>query len=346
MPDNNLDLLLVERGAITAPAGCGKTHLIARDLKRHEDSKPALVLTHTNAGVAALRKRLNSAGVPSARYRLSTIDGWAIRLIATFPARSGHDPDLLQLASPATDYPNIRAAAATLLRSEHIFDVIQSSYSRLIVDEYQDCSIRQHSLISWAAQALPTCVLGDPMQAIFGFGADPLASWEDDVTPYFPIVAELDTPWRWINAQSEPLGRWLLAIRAQLLEGEPVDLRQAPAGVDWVHLDGTEDHVRCLRAARVNPPNNLGSVLVLGESTSPQSQQRIASQTPGAVTVEAVDLKDLTNFARAFQPASEDALALLLNFAQRVLRGVRAAAIMQRISSLKNASSAESSYGC
>ncbi|WP_254226241.1 hypothetical protein, partial [Burkholderia multivorans] len=30
---------------------------------------------------------------------MSTIDGWAIRLIASFPSRSGHDPDILRLAT-------------------------------------------------------------------------------------------------------------------------------------------------------------------------------------------------------------------------------------------------------
>jgi hypothetical protein len=83
-------------------------------------------------------------------------------------------------------------------------NILAASYARLIVDEYQDCSVRQHSLVSWAAQVLPTCVLGDPMQAIFGFGSDPLASW-DEVCAYFPLAGELSTPWRWINAGAEPL---------------------------------------------------------------------------------------------------------------------------------------------
>src|SRR5690606_175775 len=131
----------------------------------------------------------------------------------------------------------------------------------------------------------PTCVLGDPLQAIFGFGTDGLADWNRDVLSYFPSAGELDTPWRWINAQAEPLGQWLLEVRAQLLQGQPIDLLQAPQGVEWIHLDGTDDDNRRLQAARANPPGDVGSVLVLGESTSPPSQQRIASQTPGAVMV-------------------------------------------------------------
>jgi DNA helicase-2/ATP-dependent DNA helicase PcrA len=167
-----------------------------------------------------------------------------MRLISTFPQRSGHDPDLLKLARPGTDYPNIRVAAAKLLKADHINDVLKASYARLIVDEYQDCSIRQHAVVAYAAQTLPTCVLGDPMQAIFGFGVDDLATWDEQVRGYFPLAGELATPWRWINAGAEPLGRWLLEVRGKLLRGELVDLRTAPKGVTWVQLDGTKDHER------------------------------------------------------------------------------------------------------
>lgn len=336
MPSNVVDLLTIRRGSVTAPAGCGKTNLIADALKRHSDPKPILVLTHTNAGVAALRMRLNREGIPSGSYRLATIDGWAMRLISLFPAKSGHNASILELSNPATDYPNIRNAACTLLASGHITDILKASYSRLFVDEYQDCSKRQHALVTWAAQYLPTTVLGDPLQAIFGFGADGLADWNADVLPYFPLAGELNTPWRWINAQSQPLGQWLLAVRNRLLQGQPVNLHQAPIGVDWVHLDGTDDHSRCLQAARVKPPGNMGSVLVLGKSTDPSSQRRIASQTPGAVTVEAVDLKDLVAFGASFNPTDGNALTVLLAFAQSVMRNVGAAQMQQRVTSLRN----------
>jgi DNA helicase-2/ATP-dependent DNA helicase PcrA len=50
-----IDLRSISRGLVIAPAGCGKTQLITDALARHGGSKPILVLTHTNAGVAALR---------------------------------------------------------------------------------------------------------------------------------------------------------------------------------------------------------------------------------------------------------------------------------------------------
>jgi DNA helicase-2/ATP-dependent DNA helicase PcrA len=265
---------------------------------------------------------------------LSTIDGWAMRLISTFPARSGHDPKVLQLANPAADYPAIRAAAAHLLKAEHVSDILAASYARLIVDEYQDCSVRQHAMVAYASKTLPTCVLGDPMQAIFDFGSDGLANWNKQVCRDFPQAAALETPWRWINANSEPLGRWLLEVRTRLLRGEPIDLRRAPQAVTWVELNGQDDHHRQLLAARVRSRTEGGGVLIIGDSTSPASQRHFASQTPGAITVEAVDLKDLVSFAKSFDITAPNALDQLAQFAQSVMTNVGAADIVQRVQSL------------
>ena len=141
------DLLTIEQGCISAPAGCGKTYLIAETLSRYEGEKPILVLTHTNAGVAALKKKLDEFEVPRKSYRLSTIDGWAIRLISTFPMRSGVAPATLELNNPSKDYNAIKVCALKLLNEKHVDDVISSSYSRVFVDEYQDCMKPQHDIV-------------------------------------------------------------------------------------------------------------------------------------------------------------------------------------------------------
>ena len=189
-------------------------------------------------------------------------------------------------------------AAAKLLKAGHINEVLRASYDRLIVDEYQDCSVRQQL---WSHMLPRHC-----RQSCLGILYRPslvsvptIADW-DDVTKYFPIVGQLNTPWRWINAGAEPLGRWLLEVREKLLRGEAIDLRQAPAGVTWVELDGSDDHAKRLAAARVRAPTRDSCVLIIGDSRNPASQRQFASQTPGAVTVEAVDLRDLVAFARRF----------------------------------------------
>jgi DNA helicase-2/ATP-dependent DNA helicase PcrA len=334
MPDSAIDLLAINRGTVTAPAGCGKTHLIAETLKQHGAVKPILILTHTNAGVAALRGRLDNAGVPPRAYRLATLDGWAIRLIGMFPARSEVNPDVLKLETPRNDYPAIRKAAATMLKAGHVLDILSASYDRLIVDEYQDCSILQHAIVYYAAPALPLCVLGDPMQAIFGWQGNELADWDKHVCTHFPLAGELRTPWRWKNANTESFGRWLLDVRRALIDGTPIDLRTAPPEVSWVNLDGTENRVRQLRAASTRAPDRDGTVLIIGKSTSPPSQQEFASQTPGAVTVEAVDLKDLVQFARDLDFGRPDALTRVVSFAASVMTNIGASDLIRRVETL------------
>ena len=114
-----IDLLNITCGSVSAPAGCGKTHLIASALQRHVDPKPILILTHTNAGVAALRARLTHMGVPQSAFRITTIDGWGMRLIGTFPQRSGHADGTLDLNNPRDDYPAIRAGTLNILAGDH-----------------------------------------------------------------------------------------------------------------------------------------------------------------------------------------------------------------------------------
>jgi hypothetical protein len=347
MPEPELDLLTVRRGSVTAPAGCGKTQLIADSLRVQGTSKLALVLTHTNAGKAALQKRLQRASVAPDAYRVATIDGWAMRLIAAFPGRSGHDPNILKLENPRTDYPAIRLAAWHLLAAGHLNDALQATYSRLIVDEYQDCSEAQHGIVDWAATAVPTCVLGDPMQAIFGFGGNQLVDWPTTVLRQFPSVGQLQTPWRWRNAGTERLGHWLLAARASLEAGQGVDLRNAPPEVTWVQLDSANAHQRRLVAATTRSGRADGDVLIIGDSTNRRSQQQVASQTPGATTVEAVDLADLTDFGRSFDLSAHDALDRLVTFGCQLMTNAAGPELLRRVESLlqgtarKEASTAE-----
>ncbi|MGO4386770.1 UvrD-helicase domain-containing protein [Microvirga sp. 2YAF29] len=337
MSKNDIDLLSISKGLIVAPAGCGKTQLIADALQKHDMRKPILVLTHTNAGVAALRIRLDRAGIRPTGYRISTIDGWAVRLISAFPERSGHDPAIILDDKP--NYRGVRTAAYRLLKAGHISDIIEANYCRLIVDEYQDCSLQQHAIVYEASKFLPTCILGDPMQSIFGFGDDPLANWDDHVCGHFPKAGELQKPWRWINAEAEDLGRWLLFARDKLQNRQSIDLQTAPASVNWVSLNGSaEDHTKRMNAGRVEPPGGVGSVLIIGDSTNPASQQKFAGQTPGAITVEAVDLRDLVTFARDLDPNSESALTQIANFAQSVMTNVGASDLVRRVEALSKGS--------
>lgn len=329
-----IDLLAIERGTVTAPAGCGKTHLIANALSRHAGPKPILVLTHTNAGVAALRGRLERARVPLTAYRLATIDGWAMRLLSWFPQRAGSHPDILSVSNPRDHYPAIRAAARGLLAGRHIDDILAASYDRLIVDEYQDCSIPQHEIVVHASAALRTCVLGDPLQAIFTF-AGPTADWERQVKAEFPEVGELNTPWRWINAGEEAFGRWLLAMRHVLIGNGSIDLTAVPTNVQWVRLDGVNTHRIRVAAGSRRAPGTDGRVLIMADSTNPPGQREFASQIPGGVVVESVDMRDLVVFGDRFDLTSADIVEHVISFAGSVMVNVGATAMCQRIKTLR-----------
>lgn len=331
-----IDLLAIQRGSVTAPAGCGKTQLIADALKSHPGGRPFLVLTHTNAGVAALRTRLKRAGVPSSAYRLTTIDGFSMRLIAKFPTRSGYPPDLLELRTPSSDYPAIRVFAKRLLEGGHVVQAIASTYARLLVDEYQDCTIAQHDIVVALAESMPVCVLGDPLQAIFGFGGNQLVNWRGHVEARFPAAGYLATPWRWRLAGADNLGQWLLSLRPILSSGQPIDLRTAPPEVRWVQLSPATEAQQRLMAARTNTADREGTVLVIGDSMNTHGRHQLTSQTPGAMTVEAVDLRDLINFARRFDLTAPDALQTLADFAAAVMTGVGASSLVKRVASLRS----------
>ncbi|WP_175626589.1 MULTISPECIES: UvrD-helicase domain-containing protein [Oxalobacteraceae] len=335
VPPPEIDIFQARLGSITAPAGCGKTQLIADALSQHTEIKPVLVLTHTNAGVTALRARLQRGGVPNSAFRVSTIDGFAMRLAAKFPLRTGLNARVLELANPNADYPAIRVAVQGLLRAGHISDPIAATYSRLLVDEYQDCNTAQHAMVCSIAQTLPTCIFGDPMQAIFGF-RDPLVQWTHEAQASFPPIGELQTPWRWRLAGMDALGAWLLQARASLQAGQPVDLREAPEGVQWVQLTQGMEVQQRMVAARTEAPNRDGRVLVIGDSMNANGRHQLAMHTPGATCVEAVDLRDLVNFARQFDLGGVNALRQVAEFATSLMTSVGTANLLTRVNTIRS----------
>jgi hypothetical protein len=334
-PDSSL-VLSSSRGLVIAPAGCGKTQLLADVLVHSKSQRPRLVLTHTNAGVSALRERLKKAGVPVTAYRLSTIDGWALRLASTFPLRSAVATDTLAVSDPKHDYPKLREAACKLLRESHISECLLASYSGLLVDEYQDCSVRQHELIDQAATVLPTCAMGDHMQSIFGLSTiDPLISWEI-VKSRFPTILELKHPWRWINAGSDKLGEWLRKARESLEAGQSLDIRAAPTNVTWTELAGdSTDSAKLVNAARWAGRGSRDGVLIIGDSLNSASRHLLASAVQGAVVIEPVDLKQMVAFFQIFDPQAGDALGMLLVFADKLMTGLGKAQLAKRIESLR-----------
>ncbi|MFK8036639.1 MAG: UvrD-helicase domain-containing protein [Hyphomicrobiales bacterium] len=324
------DPLLIDKGCIQAPAGCGKTYLIADSLKRNSATKPILVLTHTNAAVAALRKNLDQAKVPRANYRLATIDGWAMRIIGMFPFRSSATQEILS----KPDYPAIKDAALKLLSGRHIDNVLGANYSRLLVDEYQDCLQKQHALICELARILPTCVFGDVLQGIFDFGDTPV-NWNHVVLRDFPLQTTLGKPWRWDNAGCGKLGQWLLSIRPTLEAGGKIDLEQTPPELEWVRISGPSDFQQILKATHQLPDHCSNSIIVC-DGMNKGRQHDVARKTKGAATIENADLSDLTAFAKSFDFTSVSATEVLIEQATKLLRNLGSVNdLVQRYRTLK-----------
>ncbi|MGH9884116.1 MAG: UvrD-helicase domain-containing protein, partial [bacterium] len=242
------DLLATERGSVMAPAGCGKTELIARAAAIN-CGKCMLVLTHTNSGLRALKDRMQRLRVKPGSVHVDTIAGWALRYAMAYPAGSkcaNHEP-------LGTEWDRVYGGVVELLDVRALRAVVQASYSRLVVDEYQDCSNVQNRLVGKLAALLPTCILGDPLQGIFDF-ADGLVPWSE-VTADFPLIGELTTPWRW-NGKNERLGAWCLALRRALLAGDSIDLSSGP--ITWRKIDQASPRNEAFRIARLN-----GAVVVI-----------------------------------------------------------------------------------
>ena len=214
MPEAS-DLLALGNAAIVAPAGHGKTEIIANVAAL---GRRALILTHTHAGVHAIRARLKRLGVPRARVAVDTIAGWCMRYAHAFPG----------IAKPPAGMPvgaqwdQLYRGATLALNIGAVREVVAASYDRILIDEYQDCVGLQHALAIALSGIVPTLIFGDPMQGIFEFAGATL-SWDNQIHPHFPFAGTLETPHRWAG-KNPALGDWIAETREKLAVGEPIDL--------------------------------------------------------------------------------------------------------------------------
>lgn len=321
-------------GLVVAPAGCGKTHLITEALHIKQE-KPYLVLTHTTAGVAALKQRLKRLDVPSNNFVVSTIDGWALRVANMFPDSCNIQATV---QNPQTFYPELRGKVTNYISAGHLADIINASYTRLLVDEYQDCDIQQHKLICSLSEIIPTIVFGDPMQCIFNFSG-PMPSWNADVISRFPIIAELNVPWRWINSGAEELGQWILECRDLLLNGQSINLLGCRDYVQWERLSSTPKvniYNQNKAQYQIRATNNKSdSLLVIGDARNRHSRHNFASLSKGVDVVEPVELADITEAASNMDILDGHELAdNILYSVSLMMTGIGRAKIKKRMSTI------------
>jgi DNA helicase-2/ATP-dependent DNA helicase PcrA len=222
---------------------------------------------------------------------VETIAGWTLRLATAFPATAG-----IASFSPrdSAGYLAVYQAAERLLGLTPIREIIRASYSGVMVDEYQDCTLEQHAVVLRLLEVLPCRVVGDPMQSIFDFGGNHPVEWWNDVGPVFEEVPGPKVAWRWL--QTNPaLGEWLLDARTRLGVGQGLDLDGAP--VVW--YDGSDPITardQRLRACHAAAEHAGESVMAIHRM--PGQAHAVAKRLSGRYTcVEAIDTKDLYHYA-------------------------------------------------
>lgn len=215
MPDAN-ELLALGNAAVVAPAGHGKTEIIANVAAL---GRRALILTHTHAGVHAIRARLKRLGVSHHAVAVDTIAGWCMRYAHAFP---GVAKPPANMPKTGAEWEQLYVGAALALGVSAVREVVAASYDRILIDEYQDCGGSQHALAIALSGIVPTLIFGDPMQGIFEFAGATL-SWDNQIHPHFPFAGTLETPHRW-NGKNPALGEWIAETRIKLLKGQTIDL--------------------------------------------------------------------------------------------------------------------------
>lgn len=206
------ELISTNTAAIIAPAGHGKTEMLAEIVER--SSGKLLLLTHTNAGVDAIKKRMNKKNISSIRYNVETIASFCIKWCNSYCSTCNIDKSLSPLVKGQANayYSQFYSGAITLFSKNWIGSVLRATYSRVIVDEYQDCTLEHHNIMLQICKHLPLIVFGDPMQGIFSF-AGPLVNWDN---LEYPIVDIKTYPWRWEKTNPQ-LGNYLSELRKLLL---------------------------------------------------------------------------------------------------------------------------------
>ncbi|WP_186091543.1 UvrD-helicase domain-containing protein [Burkholderia gladioli] len=322
-------LLLSRTGSIEAPAGTGKTEQIA--LVAAQTPGRWLILTHTVAGVDALRRRLRKYKVPPEKAQVDTLSAWSHRLARAYPQTSELPANW---TAKGRDWPTVVQAATRLIESGAITSVLTASYDGVLVDEYQDCTVHHHSLVCALSSVIRCYVFGDPLQAIFGFGNDKLPDWNGQVLHQFPLAGTLATPHRWNRAGNPELGAWLMSQRAEFAQGR-FDLAGAPPCVTWVASAQRRAAHELAAACAKRIPD--GETLNILHTSFDEVSRADLAKAIGATTVEPLGGRTERQFYDALRQAEGVARVMaVLDFASTVYAGLDAAAKRKRADSLLN----------
>ncbi len=322
-------ILSCRRGCVIAPAGCGKTDKIASTVAMGQGRR--LVLTHTLAGVDALRTRLKDKKAGQESYQLTTIAAWCLRLVSAFPQRSGSS-----VTMPRNDleWNAVYISAGNLLRSKSIDSVIKASYYGVFVDEYQDCTMSQHDSVRALADLIPCCIFGDHLQSIFGFRNNKLPDWDKEVLQAFPVVARLGEPWRW-KKSNQALGAWLLKCRNDLESKGQVDLRGGPIAHEALVGNGIKAYQEKVRLVLKSlKKHEDGKSIIIGNSQNETGRALLARDVK-ACAVESITCKRLGTFVKQLNGSCREERAnVVLKLIRDAVAGADVAALRRTLESV------------
>jgi len=221
---DQLQFISIKKSMLIAPAGYGKTHTIAECLKYTQEQGKQLILTHTHAGVASIKEKIKKEGISNSRYEVETITSFSQKYVLSFYIKD----DIPNQEDAKLYYPFLIEKAITLFKLGPIKRIIDKSYGGLFVDEYQDCTIKQHELILLLSEIIPTHIIGDFLQGIFDFNGERLVDLNSsiDMQDFLLSKYKLDKPQRWIKSNNTNLGEDLYNIRVELINKKEIDLNK------------------------------------------------------------------------------------------------------------------------
>jgi len=316
-----------DAGYVVAPAGFGKTHLIAEATALSDGRQ--LILTHTYAGVNALRRKLRTLGVKEQQFHVDTIASWALRLCLSYRHTSGWE---IERPADNEQWNALYAAVGDFLDHEFVRRIIRSSYVGLYVDEYQDCSVSQHAIVMKISRDLPCRVLGDPLQGIFDFGGQQPVDWARDVEGVFAQVGQLGVPHRWVQAGADQLGEWLRNVRENLENGTAIDLSQRlPQGVRYVQANAVPQDLQRTQGNTCRyfscGPGQTIIAIHKGSQEFKARCHRLSQNLSGRFSsIEEVEGRDMFAFFRRMHAADSNSRRLqeAISFARKCMTQVNA----------------------
>lgn len=297
---------------LIAPAGFGKTHTISECLQYCQNEKKQLVLTHTHAGVASIKEKIGKTALPSRSYDIETITSFAQKYSLAFCNNS----DIPEQSYPKEYYPFILENAIKFIKLKPIKEIISNTYGRLFVDEYQDCTTKQHELILLLSNILPTHLLGDFLQGIFDFNDNTLVDMTDRVQmgEFSEFKFELDKPQRWLNGNNSTLGEDLKKIRQDILMKVDLKLENYPS-IEMHSFPERDlsnpksDYYKRIRIL-LKEPNLL---LLHPETSNINPRLSLIKLLNNSVTlIESIDDKDFYNVSKLADSISEENVKIKL----------------------------------